>query len=75
MVYTPIPTVMSGGHFLAYDTMHLTEFALVFDLGLDRKGEGRAEGSNSNHPGILHKVYRMAMALPHIGYGRGTFAT
>lgn len=64
MVYTPQPTIMSGGHFLSYDTMHLTEFWLCFDLGRDVKWRSRAHASNSSHPGMLRKVYRMVMALP-----------
>lgn len=70
MVYTPMPTVMSGGHFLCYDTMHLTEFSLTFDLGLDQKGEQRLQGSNALHPGVLRKVYRMALALPDVSKTR-----
>ena len=64
MVYTVMPTVMSGGHMYLYDTMHLTEFALVFDYGLDRKGDRRPEASNATHPGFLRQVYRMAIAIP-----------
>lgn len=71
MVYTPVPTVMSGGHFLAYDTMHLTEFALVFDLGLDQNRVRRVEATNALHPGVLRSVYRMAIALPQYVQSRG----
>jgi len=47
-----------------YDTMHLTEFAVIFDYGLDRKGKRRHQGTNAIHPGLLRKVYRMAIAIP-----------
>lgn len=73
MVFTPVPSVMSGGHFLCYDTMHLTEFALVFDLGLDQKKKRRIEASNALHPGTLRVVYRMAIALPKYVQSRSTY--
>ena len=31
MVYTPVGEMSSGGHFLSYDTMHLTYLAHTFD--------------------------------------------
>ncbi|KAF8119971.1 hypothetical protein EV363DRAFT_1193812 [Boletus edulis] len=64
MVYTPRPSVMSGGHMYSYDTMHLTEFVIVFDHGIDQGGRQRPQASNAIHPGMLRKVYRMALALP-----------
>ncbi|KAG9310697.1 hypothetical protein JVU11DRAFT_9291 [Chiua virens] len=64
MVYTPCHSVTSGGHMYCYDTMHLTEFAVVYDFGLDQGGERRPSASNSAHPGMLQKICRMAMALP-----------
>ncbi|KAI6117769.1 hypothetical protein EV401DRAFT_2072319 [Pisolithus croceorrhizus] len=62
MVYTPVPTVMSGGHFLTYETMHLTEMALTLDFGLGK--EDIQHATNALHPGTLRKVYRMVIALP-----------
>lgn len=55
-----------------YDTMHLTEFAIVFDLGIDRNGKQRPEATNAIHPGMLRKVYRMVLALPYICATRST---
>lgn len=49
-----------------YDTMHLTEFTLVFDLGLDRRNVRRLQGTNAIHPSMLRKIYRMAIALPQL---------
>ncbi|KAI5981118.1 hypothetical protein EDD15DRAFT_2380326 [Pisolithus albus] len=72
MVYTPVHTVMSGGHFLTYETLHLTEMALTFDFGLDHKGEHQ-HATNSLHPGTLRKVYRMAIALPVLVLERPQF--
>ncbi|KAI6115492.1 hypothetical protein EDD16DRAFT_1708643 [Pisolithus croceorrhizus] len=63
MVYTPVPTVMSG-HFLTYETMHLTEMALTLDFGLGK--EDIQHATNALHPGTLRKVYRMAIALPKL---------
>ena len=71
MVFTPEPTIMSGGHLLSYDTMHITEFTLMFDLGRDRKGKARPAATNAAHPGLLRRVYRMAMALPQYARNRG----
>jgi hypothetical protein len=53
---------MSGGHFLTYETMHLTEMALTLDFGLGK--EDIQHATNALHPGTLRKVYRMAIALP-----------
>lgn len=75
MVYTPVPTVMSCGHFLTYDTMHLTEFTVMSDLGLDQTGEWRPEASNALNQCMLRKVYRMAMALPYHAPTRCMFGT
>ena len=30
-VYTPVPSITSGGHFYSYDTMHLTGATCDFD--------------------------------------------
>jgi hypothetical protein len=31
MVYTPVRTLATGGHFYTYDTLHLTEMSRAFD--------------------------------------------
>lgn len=71
MVYTPVPTVMSGGHFLTYEAMHLTEMALTLDFGLGN--EDMQHATNALHPGTLRKVYRMAIALPTLVLERPLF--
>ncbi|TCD59763.1 hypothetical protein EIP91_011524 [Steccherinum ochraceum] len=43
-VYTPIPTVSTGGHFYSFDTMHLSETAMYFNH--NRRGVD----TNFNHP-------------------------
>lgn len=70
MVYTPVSTIMSGGHFLSYNTMHLTEMALSFDFGLDQGNDTRPQAANAAHTGMLRKVYRMAIALPQLVQSR-----
>ena len=73
MVFTAEPTVMSGGHIYTYDTMHLTEFVLMFDLGRDRGGSPRIAATNAAHAGAFRKVYRMAIALPKYAASRSRF--
>lgn len=73
MVYTAMPSIMSGGHMYTYETMHLTEFALVFDYGLDQDGDVRPQGTNAIHSGMLRKVYRMAIAIPAFACARSQF--
>ncbi|KAF8432349.1 hypothetical protein L210DRAFT_3507531 [Boletus edulis BED1] len=55
MVYTPRPSVMYGGHMYSYDTMHLTEFVIVFDHGIDQGGRQRLQASNAIHPGFYRR--------------------
>ena len=49
-------TVLSGGNFFHYDTMHLSEFVLAVKLSRDQTA--------SVHTGIVFKVSRMARVLP-----------
>ncbi|KII82657.1 hypothetical protein PLICRDRAFT_33270, partial [Plicaturopsis crispa FD-325 SS-3] len=57
-VYTPVKSIISGGHFLSYDSLHLTEhcraFASVFAL----------TSTNADHPGVDRALSRMSIALP-----------
>lgn len=55
---------MSGGHFLHYDTLHLTEMALSFDYGVNGTPSEHFEAFNAVHHGMMRKIYRMAIALP-----------
>lgn len=66
MVFTPEPTIVCGGYFYSYHTMHLTEFALVSDLGLgcDGKKKNANEATNGLQPAMLRRIYRMVLALP-----------
>lgn len=51
-VYTPVPTVSTGGHFYSLDTMHLTEVIKKYDLDTD--------GVNTNHD---HPSTTMTLAM------------
>jgi len=59
-VYTPVKTIASGGHFLTYETMHLTQWARFMDHGF------AASATNADHPAIDRTVYCMVLALRRI---------
>lgn len=77
MVYTPLNLYMTSGHMYMYDTMHLMEFALVFDLGIDNGGKKWLQATNEIHPGMLRKIYRMALAIPYLvkEHSKSSFAS
>jgi len=56
MVYTPIPSIFTGGYFFTYETMHLTRLA----LHLHKK---RADFTNDRRAGTIRTLSRMMMAL------------
>jgi hypothetical protein len=56
-VYTPVKTLASGGHFLTYDTLHLTRLSRNFDHKMGRYA------TNAEHPGIIRTLCRMVLAL------------
>lgn len=60
-VYTPERSIVSGGHFIAYETFHLTELSLLMDA------ECGQVTTNEEHPGTFRLYSRMAIAL---GVGR-----
>ena len=55
-----------------YDTMHFTEFMLVFNHGVDEGGQKRLAATNAVHPGMLCKIYIMAIALRYAAMSRCT---
>ncbi|KII89489.1 hypothetical protein PLICRDRAFT_29715 [Plicaturopsis crispa FD-325 SS-3] len=63
-VYTPVKSIVSGGHFLCYDTLHLTEQCRVL------ASTSALTSTNAEHPGIDRALSRMAIALPIMGQGR-----
>ena len=69
-VYTPVGTMTSGGHFLTYDTLHLTHNARVYDdseLPKHLQSVGakmRRDLSTNESQSVDRQVVRMALALP-----------
>jgi len=62
-VYTATPSFTSGGHFLTYETLHLTEFSRDFD------SHHSECSTNANHQ-INRILCRMTLALPIIAARR-----
>jgi len=58
--YTPVKTIASGGHFLTYETMHLTQWARFMDHMF------ATSATNADHPAIDRTIYRMVLALRRI---------
>ena len=58
-VYTATPSFTSGGHFMMYDTMHLTEFSRAFDSSHSE------HSTNSNHQ-VDRSLARLTLALPTV---------
>ena len=57
-VYTPVPSVVRGGHFYNYNSLHLTEVSRAIDL--------RSEDalSNQTHSSATLTLTMMLAALP-----------
>jgi hypothetical protein len=66
MVYTPVKGMTSGGHFLTYDTMHMTEMIREYDSSKPSRGK---KASNAVHD-INRQVIRMTLALPALVWTR-----
>jgi len=65
MVFTPVPSIASGGHCTPLETLHLTKIA----HHLDRFYSNRS--TNAEHPAIHRSLCRLAMSLPVICETRG----
>lgn len=57
-VYTPVPSIFSGGYFYNYETMHLTR-AVLFMKSVEEKGSL----TNDERPGFFRTLCRMLIAL------------
>lgn len=68
MVYTPQDGVTSGGHFLSYSTLHLTELSLGYDSSTtdDNRSLRGLMATNASHPALLRYVVWMVLALPNM---------
>jgi len=47
-VYTPTPSVTLGGHFMAYDSLHLTEVARYYDVATGGKFTNQDHASSTD---------------------------
>ncbi|KAF8414637.1 hypothetical protein L210DRAFT_3658740 [Boletus edulis BED1] len=57
-VYTPVPSIFSGGYFYSYDTMHLTRGVLALS-NVEQKGSL----TNDHRAGYLRTLCRMVIGL------------
>ena len=73
MVYTPVKGMTSGGHFLLYDSLHLTELTRANDRSTqpEEKFERAELATNADHHATGRQILRMALALPHQVYVKG----
>lgn len=58
-VYTAEKSIVKGGHFYTYKTLHLTEMALLVDKKKSRLA------TNEDHPAVPRLLARMAMSLAY----------
>ncbi|KAI6016262.1 hypothetical protein BKA83DRAFT_4497885 [Pisolithus microcarpus] len=66
MVYTPQSGLTSGGHFLSYSTMHLTEVSVGYDCSKHPGEDVERElvATNAAHPSLYRYIIWMILALP-----------
>lgn len=70
MVYTPVGGMTSGGHFMLYDTMHLTYLSQRYNtLHLPGPSTFRGELATNEAQSTYRQVIRMLLALPQASYG------
>lgn len=66
-VYTPIKSIISGGHFYCYDALRYTEIARAFDKNYS------LSSTNAEHDSSDRTLIRMALAIPYIVQERCMF--
>jgi hypothetical protein len=68
MVFTPQNGLTSGGHFLSYSTLHLTELAMRYDSskrpGKNVQDERGELATNAVHPSVRRYITWMVLGLP-----------
>lgn len=57
-VYTPTPSVTTGGHFYTYNSLHFTECSRIYDI------HTRDCLTNNIHNGVTQTMVMMMAALP-----------
>jgi hypothetical protein len=67
-VFTPVNSIVSGGHLFPYETLHLTEMARAFDLLFNHVA------TNADHASAHRTLCRMAMALKYLHKERSEYA-
>jgi len=73
MVYTPVGGMTSGGHFLMYDTMHLTYLSRMYDASPlpgqnGQKPTMQYDYATNEAQSIYRQVLRMVLALTQVSY-------
>ena len=63
-VYTPVKSIASGGHFLTYGTLHLTEIARAYDNSPYGEWTRKIFTTNNEHEAVPRQLSRMLLALP-----------
>jgi hypothetical protein len=66
-VFTPVNTVVIGGHLYLWECMHLTEYHMFLDNSFSDYF------TNTDHPGAYRGIIRMILALRHWDSDRGKF--
>jgi hypothetical protein len=71
-VYTPVKGLTSGGHFLTYDSLHLTELTRGYENSENSKKKRRLDyTTNASSPSLNRWLFRMALAMPLLASERG----
>jgi hypothetical protein len=70
LVYTPVKGMVSGGHFLSYETLHLTEMACAYDGSENADGVLRKTLATNSAHDISRRVMSMMLALPDLVHTR-----
>jgi len=63
--------MMTGGHLLIYDALHLTEMSRTYDTSIDEDGVVRGNYATNETHVVDRQVIRMMLALPDLVLVRG----
>jgi hypothetical protein len=66
IVYTPTKGMSTGGHFVLYDSLHLTEMIRTYDATSDADGVARQEYATNKSHNIDRQLIRMMLAMPDL---------
>jgi len=65
-VYSPTKGMTSGGHFILYDSLHLTEMIRAYDATPDAEGIKRHNYATNDSHSIDRQLIRMMLAMPDL---------